>query len=189
MNKKLVAALSGGAALILALSGCGDDDSKVDDYAKKVCDQVQPQLKKITEANESITSTAADGKPEDIKKADSAAFQQISGAYAAMSDAVEKAGVPPVGDGERIQKDAVKELDATATAYADLKTGVDKLDTKDQAAFAEGLKGIAGDLDKVNKVGDDAIRKLQSGEIGKAMAKQSGCQRPTTSPSPTATKG
>ncbi|MGP3926155.1 small secreted protein [Streptomyces sp. 8N616] len=178
MNKKLVTALSGGAALLMALSGCGDDDNEVNDYAKKVCDEVQPQLKKITDANKSITSTAADGKPADIKKADSAAFQQISGAYAAMSDSVENAGVPPVDGGEKIQTDAVKELDATSKAYAELKKSVDRLDTKDQAKFAEGLKGVAEDLDKVNKVGDDAIKKLQSGEIGAAMSKQPGCQRP-----------
>ncbi len=184
VNKKLVAALSGGAALVLALSGCGDDtDEKVDAYAKKVCDQVQPQLEKIAQANQSITSTAADGKPEEIKKADSAAFQQISDAYAAMSDSVEKAGVPPVDDGAKTQKEAVRELDDTAGAYAGLKTSVDKLDTKDQAKFAEGLKGVAEDLDKVNKVGGDAIRKLQSGDIGAAMSEQPGCRRPAGSPS------
>ncbi|MET8677293.1 small secreted protein [Streptomyces sp. NPDC004647] len=186
MNKKLMAALCGSAALGLALSGCGDDGSdEVDSYARKVCDQVQPQLKKITDANQSITSTAADGKPADIKKADSAAFQQISDAYAAMSDSVEKAGTPPVDNGEKIQTDAVKELDATSKAYADLKKAVDKLDTKDQGKFADGLKGVADELDAVNKVGDDAIKKLQSGEIGTAMSKQAGCKRPTTSPSAT----
>ncbi|MGP3980503.1 small secreted protein [Streptomyces sp. KR80] len=177
MNKKLLAALSGGAALLMALSGC-TDDNKVDGYAKSVCDEVQPQLKKINQANQSITSTAADGKPADIKKADSAAFQQISEAYAAMSDSVEKAGAPPVDNGEQIQKNAVRELDATSKAYADLKKAVDGLETKDQAKFAGGLADIADDLNAVNKIGDDAIKKLQSGEVGTAMSKQAGCQRP-----------
>lgn len=190
MNKKRVAALSGGAALLLALSGCGgggeDEGKQVEDYAKKVCDQVQPQLKNISQANEAITQTAADGKPEDIKKADSAAFRQISEAYAAMSDSVEAAGVPPVDKGQRTQKNAIKELDATSRAYADLKKSVDRLDTKDQAKFAEGLKGVAEELDKVNKVGDDAIRQLQSGEVGAAMAKQPGCRRASAAPSASA---
>jgi hypothetical protein len=171
--------LSGGAALLMAVSGCGDN--KVNDYANKVCGNLQPHLKKITDANKSITSTAADGKPEDIKKADSAAFQQISAAYAAISEAVQKSGVPPVDGGEKVQKDTVKELDATAKAYADLKASVDKLNTKDQAKFAEGLQGIANDLNQVNKGGSDAIKKLQSGEIGKAMSRQSGCRRPAAS--------
>lgn len=183
MNKKLVTALSGGAALVLALTGCGDDsDKQIADYAKKVCDQVQPQLSKITKANESITSTAADGKPEEIKKADSAAFQQISDAYAAMSASVEKAGAPPVEGGAKTQKQAVAELDQTSKAYGDLKAAVDKLKTKDQGEFAEGLKGVAEDLDKVNKIGDKAIKKLQSGEIGKAMSEQSGCRRASGAP-------
>jgi uncharacterized membrane protein len=188
VNKKLVAALSGGVAVLLALSGCGDGGNEaVDDYAKKICDERQPQRKKISDANQSITETAADGKPEDIKKADSAAFQQISDAYAAMSDSVDRAGAPPVDDGAAIQKAAVKQLDDTSKAYAELKAAVDKLDTTDQAKFAEGLNGVAGQLDKVNAIGDDAIKKLQSGEIGEAMAKQPGCQRTSASASPTAT--
>src|SRR4051794_13890255 len=181
VNKKLVAAVCGSAALVLALSGCGDNQNKINDYAKKVCDDVQPQLKKITDANQSITSTAPDGKPADIKKVASAAFQQISAAYAAMSDAVEKAGVPPVDKGDQTLREAVKELDATSKAYAGLKRAVDKLDVKDQAKFAEGLKGVAQDLGKVNRVGDNAVKKLQSGEVGAAMAKQPGCQRSSAS--------
>ncbi|MGW4240244.1 small secreted protein, partial [Streptomyces sp. NPDC004749] len=37
VNKKLVAALSGGAVVLMALSGCGGDDSetKTNDWAKK----------------------------------------------------------------------------------------------------------------------------------------------------------
>lgn len=178
VNKKLLAALSGGAALALALSGCSDD-SEVDDYAKKVCDQLKPQLQKITDANESITSTAADGNPADIKKADSAAFQQISSAYAAMAVAVDNEGAPPVDDGEQKQRSAVQGLNATSKAYAQLKTDVDRLNTGDQAKFAAGLQDIAQKLDTVNKTGDDAIENLQSGEVGEAMSKQSGCKRPS----------
>jgi hypothetical protein len=73
------------------------------------------------------------------------------------------------------------------TGRRELKAAVDKLDTTDQAKFAEGLNGVAGQLDKVNAIGDDAIKKLQSGEIGEAMAKQPGCQRTSASASPTAT--
>ncbi|MCM2577694.1 small secreted protein [Streptomyces meridianus] len=178
MNKKLVAALSGGTALVLALSGCSDN-SEVNDYAKKVCDQLEPQLQKITDANESITSTAADGKPADIKKADSAAFQQISTAYASMAGAVDKAGAPPVDDGEQKQQAAVRGLNATSRAYADLKADVERLNTNDQGKFASGLQDIAQKLDAVNKTGDDAIKNLQSGEVGEAMSKQSGCKRPS----------
>ncbi|OEJ60064.1 small secreted protein [Streptomyces agglomeratus] len=184
MNKKFAAALSGGAVLVMALSGCSDDesDNKVDDWAKTVCDQVQPQLKKISDANASIQKQTADNsKPADVQRTDSQAFQQISDAYKAMGTAVDKAGAPPVEDGETTQKEAVKELNDSSAAYADLRKQVDGLDTSDQAKFADGLKGVADELSKISKSGDQALQKLQSGEVGKAMAKQPGCQKPGAS--------
>ncbi|MEU5657908.1 small secreted protein [Streptomyces sp. NPDC047737] len=186
MNKKLAAALSGGAVLVLTLSGCSDDsDNKVNDWAKKVCDQVQPQLQKIANANASIQQQTADNsKPADVQATDSAAFQQISQAYKALGTAVNSAGAPPVDGGETTQKEAVKELNASSAAYAELKTKVDALDTEDQAKFADGLKGIADELNKISTNGDQALKKLQSGEVGSAMAKQKGCQKPTASASP-----
>ncbi|MET8325124.1 small secreted protein [Streptomyces sp. NPDC005181] len=190
MNKKLAAALSGGAVLVLALSGCSDDsssDNKVNDWAKKVCDQVQPQLQKIANANAAIQQQTADNsKPADVQKTDSAAFQQISQAYKALGAAVDSAGAPPVDGGETTQKEAVKELNASSVAYANLQKKVDELNTKDQAKFADGLKGIADELNKISTNGDEALRKLQSGEVGAAMAKQPGCQKPKTSVAPTA---
>ncbi|MFE9395190.1 small secreted protein [Streptomyces flavidovirens] len=184
MNKKFAAALSGGAVLVMALSGCGGDDSddKVNDWAKTVCDQVQPQLKKISDANTSIQRQTADNsKPADVQRTDSRAFQQISDAYKAMGTAVDKAGAPPVDDGETTQREAVKELNDSSAAYAGLKRQVDGLDTKDQAKFADGLKGVADELSKISRSGDQALQKLQSGEVGKAMAKQPGCQKPGAS--------
>ncbi|MFJ9624672.1 small secreted protein [Streptomyces sp. NPDC101181] len=183
MNKKLAAALSGGAVLVLTLSGCSDDsDNKVNDWAKKVCDQVQPQLQKIANANASIQQQTADNsKPADVQKTDSAAFQQISQAYKSLGSAVDSAGAPPVDDGEATQKEAVKELNDSSKAYAGLKTKVDALDTKDQAKFADGLKGVADELNKISSGGDQALKKLQSGEVGAAMSKQKGCQKPSAS--------
>ncbi|MEV1046051.1 small secreted protein [Streptomyces sp. NPDC049916] len=183
MNKKLAAALSGGAVLVLTLSGCSDDsDNKVNDWAKKVCDQVQPQLQKIADANASIQQQTADNsKPADVQKTDSAAFQQISQAYKSLGSAVDSAGAPPVDDGEATQKEAVKELNDSSKAYAGLKTKVDALDTKDQAKFADGLKGVADELNKISSSGDQALKKLQSGEVGAAMSKQKGCQKPSAS--------
>jgi hypothetical protein len=190
VNKKLAAALSGGAVLVLALSGCSDDsssDNKVNDWAKKVCDQVKPQLQKIANANAAIQQQTADNsKPADVQETDSAAFQQISQAYKALGAAVESAGAPPVDGGEATQKEAVKELNASSAAYANLQKKVDELNTKDQAKFADGLKGIADELNKISTNGDEALRKLQSGEVGTAMAKQPGCQKPKASVAPTA---
>ncbi|MEV4684195.1 small secreted protein [Streptomyces kurssanovii] len=182
MNKKLAAALSGGAVLVLALSGCGDDsEEKVNAWAKDVCDQAQPQIKKRADAQQAIISTAADGKPADIQAADSKAFADIAAADKALAKAVKDAGVPPVENGEKLQQDAVKELDATAAAYLDLKKKVDELDPKNQQKFADGLQTVAEGLKKIERMDQAALAKLQSGELGKAMAKQPGCQRADTS--------
>ncbi|MEZ7004599.1 small secreted protein [Streptomyces sp. AD55] len=182
VNKKLVAALSGGAVLVLALTGCGggDGNEKLDAWAKEVCDAVQPQAKKIEAANTAIQKETSDNStPEQVQKTDAKAFQDMSDAYKAMGAAVQKAGPPNVDDGEKKQKDAVKELDSLSSAYASLKTQVEDLDAKDQAKFADGLKDIATELNKLGKNGSDALRNLEEGDVGKAMAKQPSCKSAT----------
>jgi len=184
VNKKLAAALSGGAVLVLALSGCSSDDNseKLNSWAKQVCNAVQPQTKKITAANAAIQKeTSDDSAPEDVQKADSQAFQDISDAYKAMATAVQKAGPPDVDDGKKKQQDAVKELNTLSAAYAELKQKSDALDTKDQAKFADGLKGVATELEKLSKSGSNALAKLEEGEVGQAMAKQASCKSASAS--------
>ncbi|MFD8568731.1 small secreted protein [Streptomyces sp. NPDC057694] len=185
VNKKLAAALSGGAVLVLALSGCSDDSNeKLDSWAKEVCDAVQPQAKKIESANAAIQKQTSDNSaPADVQKTDAQAFQDMSDAYKAIGDAVDKAGAPSVDGGEKKQQDAVEELDKISKSYADLKGQVDKLDTGDQAKFAEGLKNIAGELDKLSQSGSDALKNLEEGDVGKAMAKQESCKSASASPS------
>ncbi|MCC3773632.1 small secreted protein [Streptomyces sp. UNOB3_S3] len=187
MNKKLVAALSGGAALLLALTGCGGGDDgankkKLDDWAKSVCDQMQPQVKKITDSNAAIASLQNEEDSKKIQQTDSAAFQANADAYKALATSVQNAGAPPVKDGESSQKNAVKALNDLSGAYAELKKRVDALDTGDKGKFGDGLKSIAGDIAKLSGRSDDALKKLQSGDVGKAMAKTPGCQKPAGAP-------
>ncbi|RII13085.1 hypothetical protein DSC45_24860 [Streptomyces sp. YIM 130001] len=190
VNKKLAAALSGGAVLVLALSGCSDNkDDELNDWAKSLCGQIQPQLEKSVKAQQTIISTAADGKPEDVKKADSEAFQAISDADKAIASALKKAGPPPVDDGEKIQKDAIADLTSASKGYADLKTQVDKLDAKDDSpegldAFSKGLEKVGKDLGKIQKQGDGALKSLLEGEVGDAISKQSECKSESISPKP-----
>ncbi|MFK4065096.1 small secreted protein [Streptomyces sp. NPDC029674] len=186
VNKKLAAALSGGAVLVLALSGCSSDDGnkELDDWAKKVCDSVQPESKKIAAANAAIQKETSDNSsPADVQKTDSKAFKDMSDAYKSMGDAVKKAGAPPVDDGKKKTDDAVKELNAISKSYGDLKKQVDGLDTKNQADFADGLKDVAGELDKLSKSGNEALEKLQEGDVGKAMGKQDSCKSASATPS------
>ncbi len=193
VNKKLAVALSGGAVLVLALSGCGSSgdsgNDKLNSWAKQVCDAVQPQAKKISAANTAIQKQTSDNStPADVQKTDSQAFQDMSDAYKAIGSAVSKAGAPDVDDGEKKQTDAVKELNTISSSYGDLKKQVDGLDTKNQAKFADGLKGIATQLDKLSQSGNDALAKLEEGDVGKAMAKQESCKSATSSASAPASK-
>ena len=182
VNKKLAAALSGGAVLVLALTGCSSDDGneKLDAWAKEVCDAVQPQAKKIAAANAAIQKETSDNStPEEVQNADSKAFQDMSDAYKAIGTAVNKAGAPDVENGEQKLTNAVKELNGISASYASLKKQVDALDTEDQAKFADGLKGIATELDKLSKSGNDALNELEEGEVGEAMARQASCRTAT----------
>ncbi|MDQ1037844.1 uncharacterized protein YicC (UPF0701 family) [Streptomyces sp. V3I8] len=185
VNKKLAAALSGGAVLVLALSGCSSDDNnddKLNSWAEQVCDAVQPQAKKIAAANTAIQKQTSDNStPAEVQETDSQAFQDMSDAYKAIGAAVSKAGAPDVEDGEKKKTDAVKELDTISASYGGLKKQVDDLDTKNQAKFADGLKGIATQLDKLSQSGNDALAKLEEGDVGKAMAKQESCKSASSS--------
>ncbi|MFK4145582.1 small secreted protein [Streptomyces sp. NPDC004065] len=195
VNKKLAAALSGGAVLVLALTGCssngGDDkNDALNSWAKQVCDAVQPQAKKIEAASAAIQKETSDNSPtKTVQKTDAQAFQDMADAYKAIGAAVNRAGAPDVDNGRKKQQDAVKELNALSASYVSLKQQVDKLNTKDQAKFADGLKEIATQLDKLSRTGSDALKNLEEGDVGKAMARQPSCKSAASSASAPATNG
>jgi len=192
VNKKLAVALSGGAVLVLALSGCGGDDGneKLDAWAKQVCDAVKPQAKKIEAANAAIQKETSDNStPADVQKTDAQAFQDMADSYQAIGAAVNTAGAPNVDGGETKKTNAVKELNDISASYASLKKQVDGLDTKNQAKFADGLKGVATQLDKLSQSGNDALKALEEGDVGKAMAKQESCKSTSASPVVSSTAG
>jgi hypothetical protein len=174
-------------SLTLALSACtggGDDGGEeTEAWAREVCGQVGPQVQKIRDASAAITEASeGDETPKEVQEADSAAFKDISDAYAALAETVQQAGVPPVDNGERLRRDAVEELNDISDSYAELQDTIDGLDTSDQAEFAEGLTDIADRLSELGASGDEALRELQDGELGEAMAQERGCQSPTAQP-------
>ncbi|MGW6977947.1 small secreted protein [Streptomyces sp. NPDC054932] len=179
MNKKLAATLSGGAVLMLVLSGCGGDetDQKAGSWAKKVCDQWQPEIKKIEDSNAEIKRVASESsKPEEVQKTDSAAFGTMAESYKVMGAALQSAGVPPVKNGAATQAAAAKGFETTSKGYADLKAKMDALDPQDKAKFADGLKEVAGGLQDATKGGQDVIDQLHAGGLDKALNSQKGCQ-------------
>ncbi|MFF8728888.1 small secreted protein [Streptomyces sp. NPDC015171] len=195
VNKKLAAALSGGAVLVVALSGCsssgGDKgpDPKLVSWAKAVCDAVPAQDAKIKAANAAIRTTAADtAKPETLQKTDSQAFQDMADGYKAIAAAISGAGAPPgVDGGAKRQQDVVKTLTSLASSYTDLKKQVDGLNTKNQGKFASGLRDVATrmtELEKQHKSGTEALKSLQQGEVKEAIAEQSSCKKVASSTAP-----
>ncbi|WP_246101448.1 small secreted protein [Streptomyces cyaneus] len=184
MNKKLAAALSGGAVLVLALTGCTSDEGnpELDAWAKQVCDAVPAQNAKISAAYVEITKAAKDttSTPKELQQADSKAFQDLADGYKARATLISNAGAPPgVKDGATVQRDVVKKLTALSAAYADLKKQVDGLNTKDQAKFASGLKDVSAEMKQVEtqrKSAIKALKKLESGDTKKALTSQEGCK-------------
>ncbi|MER6533044.1 small secreted protein [Streptomyces sp900105755] len=186
VNKKLAAALSGGAVLVVALSGCSSNkgtDPKLIAWAKTVCDAVPAQDAKIKAANEAISTTASDttSSAATIQKTDSQAFQDMSDGYKALAAAISSAGAPPgVEDGAKRQQNVVTTLNSLSASYADLKKKVDALDTKNQAKFATGLQDVASQttqLETQSKSGTAALNALEQGEVKDAIAEQASCKK------------
>ncbi|MEU8587174.1 small secreted protein [Streptomyces sp. NPDC048664] len=193
VNKKLGAALSGGAVLVLALSGCSSSDKgssaedKLGPWAKQVCVAMQPQTEKIKAASAAIgNETSQDTPPERVQKADAQAFQDMSDAYKAIGTAVQKAGTPEVEGGATRQKNVVAGLNGVSASFVDLKKQVNALDTKDQTKFAAGLNDLSAQYTKVVGRARDVLNELQAGDVGKAMTQQESCKPAPASATPSA---
>lgn len=187
VNKKLAAALSGGAVLVVAVSGCSDSgeegpDPKLVSWAKTVCDAVPAPNAKIRSANAAIAAIATDSNlpPKSAQKTYAEAFQDMADGYKALADALDTAGAPPgVDGGAKLQRDAAKNLAGLSSSYAELKKKVDGLDTKDQGKFARGLKDVASQSKEIGKQSDSgtqALKRLEQEDVKKAMAKQPSCK-------------
>ncbi|MFD0329875.1 hypothetical protein ACFQZC_20920 [Streptacidiphilus monticola] len=64
------------------------------------------------------------------------------------------------------------------------------LPSQDQARFASGLKGVSDQVSQLAALSNTALKKLQTGELGAALAKQPGCSGSagsagTAAPAPT----
>ncbi|MEU6221124.1 small secreted protein [Streptomyces sp. NPDC047022] len=184
VNKKFGATLSGGAVLVLALSGCTSSkgattsaEDKLGPWVKQVCDAVQPQATKIAAATAAIQKETSDSSPpEQVQKTDTQAFQDISDAYKSVGAAVEKAGAPQVEGGATQQKNVVAGFNGLSASYIDLKKKMGELSTKDQAKFAQDLKGFATQLSDLSTRASDVLKQLEAGDVGKAMQQQQSCK-------------
>nr|WP_308299086.1 small secreted protein [Streptomyces sp. GESEQ-35] len=191
MNKKLAAALSGGAVLVLALSACTSDESneELDAWAKKICDTALAPNAKIAAADAAINKVATDSEPEELQKVDSQAFGDLAEGFETRAASLKDAGAPAgIDDGAKKQQDAISKLTAVSTAYTDLKKQVDGLNTKDQAKFASGLNEMSDgmkDVATLRKNAVAALKQLEEGDAKKSLVKQASCKKAAASVSAT----
>jgi hypothetical protein len=156
VNKKLAAALSGGAVLVMmtTLTGCGDSPEEkakkeAEAWFSSYCPKEKASLEKGKKADRTMAAVTDDGKPEDIKKADSASLQQMVDADKELVTVLRQAGAPPIKGGDARHKKMIQDLEKRSASFTELKKQSDALDTKNQGEFAKGLDKLGKDMGKV----------------------------------------
>ncbi len=86
-----------------------------------------------------------------------------------LADSIDKVGAPKVDQGARTQQDAVAELKQTAQGYLDIQKKLAGLPSNDQAKFADGLRSVGDQVQRLAQQSTDALNKLQSGDLATAM--------------------
>ncbi|MCX5212054.1 small secreted protein [Kitasatospora sp. NBC_00240] len=192
MNKRLLAVPALGALLAFGAVGCGGDDSaQLNAWATTVCDSAKDP---IAQAQAALADTAQvkEGEvPADLQKRLSDDVARLARTNQQIAEAIDKAGAPKVDNGGGLQKDAVDELNKAAQGYLEVQKKLDGLPNADQAKFADGLRSVGDQVQQLATLSTQAQNKLQSGDLGAAMARQPGCKpgAPAAAPSAAAPSG
>jgi len=177
VNKRLVTVSALGALLALAAVGCSADDSaKLDGWAKNVCDAARDPIAQSRTALADTGNVKEGESPVDLQKRLSADLAALATTNQQLADAVDKAGVPKIDDGAKIQQGAVNELKQVAQGYLDAQKKLDGLTNADQAKFADGLRSVGDQIQQLSQISTGALATLQSGDLGAAIKKQPGCK-------------
>ncbi|WP_041293895.1 MULTISPECIES: hypothetical protein [Kitasatospora] len=178
MKKRLVTVPALGALLALAAVGCSADDSsaKLDGWAKSVCDAAKDPIAQSRAALADTADVKTGESPADLQKRLSVDLASLATTNQQLADAVQKAGAPKIGDGAKVQQDAVNELKQVSQGYLDAQKKLDGLTNADQAKFADGLRSVGDQVQQLSQVSTSALAALQSGDLGDAMKKQPGCK-------------
>ncbi|MEV7118165.1 MULTISPECIES: hypothetical protein [Kitasatospora] len=177
MKKRLVTVSALGALLALAAVGCSADDSaKLDGWAKNVCDAARDPIAQSRTALADTGNVKEGESPVDLQKRLSTDLAALAATNQQLADAVEKAGAPKIDSGAKVQQDAVNELKQVAQGYLDAQKKLDGLTNADQAKFADGLRSVGDQVQRLSQVSTGALATLQSGDLGDAIKKQPGCK-------------
>ncbi|MEU1420145.1 small secreted protein [Kitasatospora sp. NPDC005751] len=187
MNKRLLAVPALGALLAFGAVGCGDDNSKqLESWAANVCGAAKDPIAQAQTALADTGQVKTGEAPADLQKRLSADIGRLAKTNQEIAAAIDSAGAPKVDEGGNLQKDTVSELNKAADLYLDVQKKLDALPNDEQAKFADGLRSVADQVQKLASLSTQAQAKLQRGDLGAAMAKQEGCKPGSAAAAPTA---
>jgi hypothetical protein len=174
---KLLALPAAGALLAFGAAACSSDNTaQLDAWAKSVCGSAQDPIARGNTALADTGRVTPGETPDALRKRLSADIAALGQANQQIAAAVDKAGAPKVDKGADLQQQAVRELNQAATGYQQVQKKVDALPTGDQAKFADGLKSVGDQVQQLAQLSSSAIARLQTGAVGRAIAKQPGCK-------------
>jgi hypothetical protein len=161
----------------MGLTACGSGDSKaMDAWAVSLCSGVQGPVQQANTALADTGTVKNAEAPKDLQTRLAADFGTLATANTEIAQAVQKAGAPKVDNGAQTQADAVTELNQAAGGYTKVQQTVQQLPAGDQAKFADGLKGVSDQVQRLSGLSTSALQSLQTGALGVALAKQPGCK-------------
>ncbi|WP_354641335.1 small secreted protein [Kitasatospora camelliae] len=187
MKKRLLTVSVLGAVLAFGAVGCGGDEdnaAQLNTWAKSVCDAAQDPIAQSRTAFSDTGKVQPGEAPGDLQKRLSGDLAVLAKSSEQFADAVDKAGAPKVTDGEKLRTDAVAELRQAAQGYQEAQKKLDALPVADQEKFADGLKSVGDQVQRLSQQSTRARNRLESGELGGAIKKQDGCKSTGTSGAP-----
>jgi hypothetical protein len=184
VNKRLLAVPALGVLLAFGAVGCGGDDNskQLESWASNVCGAAKDPIAQAQSALADTGQVKTGEAPADLQKRLSTDIGRLAKTNQDIASAIDAAGAPKVDNGAALQKDTVDELKKAADGYQDVQKKLDALPNNDQAKFADGLRSVADQVQRLASLSTQAQSKLQRGELGAAMAKQDGCKPSQATP-------
>jgi hypothetical protein len=170
----LGALLATGAAA--CSSGSSDNSKALDGWAQQVCDGLRDPVAQSRSALDDTAQVKQNEAPGDLQKRLANDLGQLSTTNQQIADVMDKAGPPKIDNGVGVKQDAVNELHQASQGFKDVQQKLSALPTNDQAKFADGLKSIGDQAQQLAKLSNGAMTKVQTGDLGKAFARQPGCR-------------
>ncbi|MFC1404573.1 MULTISPECIES: small secreted protein [Streptacidiphilus] len=177
MTKKWLRLAAPAALLALGATACSSGNgAKLDAWAKTVCGGLQAPVQQSNTALADTGAVKSGETPKALQARLASDFGSLATANTGIAQAVQQAGAPATDNGAQTQADAVTELNQAAGGYTKVQQTVQSLPSGDQAKFAAGLKGVSDQVQQLAELSTAALQKLQTGDLGTALAKQPGCK-------------